>query len=269
MSGFSVEWLTLREGYDIRARNPAVLGAAISLLKSKSAVRLVDLACGTGSTLRSLSPQLPARQHWDLVDNDSRLLNAARAGHLPDNVGLNAVQLDLNSDLEIVLNRPSDLIATSALLDLVSEAWLERFANQASARGLPVYAALTYNGRIDLFPVDRTDAAITAAVNAHQHTDKGFGPALGPSAAAAAISRFEMLGYSTVQGMSDWILGTTDRDIQIELLNGWATAASEMQCLPGREIDHWLTRRREAVEQQTSTMRVGHVDFLAAPSTTR
>lgn len=269
MSGFSVQWLTLREGYDLRARNPAVLGAVISLLKSKSAVRLVDLACGTGSTLRTLSPHLPAGQHWDLVDNCSHLLTAACGGSSSDDVGLNAVQLDLNGDFEVVLNQPSDLITISALLDLVSETWLDRFARHVAARALPVYAALTYDGRIDLSPADPTDAAIAVAVNDHQGTDKGFGPALGPSAAVAAISRFETLGYSIVRGNSDWVIGTADQDIQIELLNGWAAAASEMQSLPSREVDNWLTRRRAAVCQRASTMRVGHVDFFATPSTTR
>jgi len=269
MSGFSVEWLTLREGYDLRARNPAVLGAAISLLKSKRAVRLVDLACGAGSTLRTLSPLLPARQHWDLVDNDPRLLNAACIGSTSDDVVLNTVQHDLNGDFEAVLNQPSDLITTSALLDLVSEAWLNRFARQLATRALPVYAALSYDGRIELSPVDEMDAAIAAAVNDHQRTDKGFGPALGPSAAVASISRFEALGYSIVQGNSDWVIGTADQEIQIELLNGWAAAASEMQSLPGHEVDGWLTRRWEAVDQRASTMRVGHVDFLATPSTMR
>jgi hypothetical protein len=269
VSGFSVEWLTLRESYDMRVRNRVVLGAAISALQSKSSVRLIDLACGTGSTLRSLGPQLPARQHWDLVDNDPRLLNAACTGNLSNDVDVNAVQLDINDDLEIVLNRPSDLITTSALLDLVSEAWLDRFARQVAVRALPVYAALTYDGTIELSPVDPTDAALAAAVNAHQRTDKGFGPALGPSAAISALSKFESLGYSIVHGNSDWVIGAADRDIQIELLNGWAGAASEMQSLSGSEIDNWLTRRRRAVEQYTSTMRVGHVDFFAAPSTTR
>jgi hypothetical protein len=269
MSGFSAEWLTLRESYDIRARNPVVLGAAISPLKSKGTVRLVDLACGTGSTLRSLSPQLSARQHWDLVDDDPRLLSAARGSNFAGDVDLNTVRLDLNGDFETVLNQPNDLITTSALLDLVSEAWLDRFARHATARALPVYAALTYDGRIELSPVDPTDAAIAAAVNAHQLSDKGFGPALGPSAAVAAISRFETLGYSIVQGNSDWVIGTADRDIQIELLNGWAAAASEMQSLPRREIDGWLTRRQRAVDRHASTMQVGHVDFFATPSTTR
>jgi hypothetical protein len=269
MSGFSPEWLTLREGYDLRARNPVVFGAVISLFKSKSSVRLVDLACGTGSTLRTLSPQLPSRQHWALVDKDTRLLNAACVGNFSDDIGLNAVQLDLNGDLELVLNPPIDLVTTSALLDLVSETWLDRFARHVAARALPVYAALTYDGRVDLSPVDRTDGAIAAAVNDHQRTDKGFGPALGPSAGFAAISRFEALGYSILQGNSDWVIGTADQEIQFELLDGWAAAASETQSLPSREIDDWLSRRKMSVHRRASTMRVGHVDFFAAPRTTR
>jgi len=268
MSGFSLEWLTLREGYDLRARNPVVLGAVIALLKSKSSVRLVDLACGTGSTLRTLSPQLPSRQHWDLVDKDTRLLNAACVGNFSD-IGRNAVLLDLNGDLEGVLNPPIDLVTTSALLDLVSETWLDRFTRSVAVRALPVYAALTYDGRVDLSPVDRMDGAIAAAVNDHQRTDKGFGPALGPSAGFAAISRFEALGYSIVRGNSDWVIGTADQEIQFELLNGWAAAASETQSLPSREIDDWLSRRKLAVHRRASTMTVGHVDFFAAPRTTR
>src|SRR5262245_31063846 len=106
MSGFSVEWLTLREDYDMRARNSVVLGKVISLMRLKSVVRLIDLACGTGSTLRLLSPQLPARQRWDLVDNDPRLLNAVCAPNFAGDVGLNAVELDLNGDLEVALKKP-------------------------------------------------------------------------------------------------------------------------------------------------------------------
>lgn len=266
---FSVEWLTLREGYDLRARNPVVLDAVASLLRSKSTVRISDLACGTGSTLRALGPHLPAEQHWDLVDNDPRLLKTACSGRYSEEVRLNAVQLDLNGDFEPMLGRASDLITMSALLDLVSEAWLDRFVCHVSARALPVYAALTYNGQIDLAPADPIDAAITAAVNAHQLTDKGFGPALGPSGGAAAITRFEKLGYSVLQGTSDWVIGVADQEIQIELLNGWASAASAMQSLPRCEIDDWLTRRKAAVHRRISTMRVGHLDFVAAPITTR
>lgn len=269
MSGFSIEWLALREIYDRRARNPQVLIAAISILKSKSTVRLVDLACGAGSTLRTLGPHLPRPQYWDLVDNDPGLLSAACREHVSTDINLNTVHLDLNRDIKIALDRPSDLVTISALLDLVSEDWLDRFARHAASRAIPVYAALTYDGRIELSPPDPIDAAVTAAVNAHQHTDKGFGPALGPSGATAAVSRLETLGYSVLQGASDWILGTDDQEIQIELLNGWAAAARETQTLPSRELDDWLARRRAAVDRRASTMRVGHVDFFAAPSAMR
>jgi len=269
MSGFSIEWLALREIYDRRARNPKVLAAAISPLKLKSTVRLVDLACGAGSTRRTLGPHLPKQQYWDLIDNDPGLLNAACRESVSKDVNLNTVHLDLNRDIEIALDRPTDLVTISALLDLVSEDWLDRFARRAASRAIPVYAALTYDGGIELSPSDPTDAAVIAAVNAHQHTDKGFGPALGPSGATAAISRFETLGYWVIQGDSDWIIGTADQGIQIELLNGWAAAAREMQSLPTQDINDWLARRRAAVDRQSSTMRVGHVDFFAAPSAMR
>ena len=94
-----------------------------------------------------------------------------------------AVALDLTRDLEAALEGPVDLVTASALLDLVSETWLERLAVETAARSIPLYAALSYDGRIELTPPDPLDAAIVAAVNAHQRTDKGFGPALGPAAA--------------------------------------------------------------------------------------
>ena len=118
-------------------------------------------------------------------------------------------------------------------------------------------------------PSDPLDETITSAVNAHQRTDKGLGPALGPSAAAAAISRFEALGYSVVHGNSDWVIGIADHEIQLELLAGWATAASEIEALPRRDIDNWLARRNDAVSARTSKMRVGHVDFFATPMAIR
>ena len=126
MSGFSADWLALREPYDLRARNSAVLDAVIAALKGHPSIRIVDLACGTGSTLRALSPHLAGQQNWRLVDNDLGLLARAIATARPAGVTVTAMPLDLNRDLEAVLDGPVDLITTSALLDLVSEPWLER-----------------------------------------------------------------------------------------------------------------------------------------------
>jgi SAM-dependent methyltransferase len=269
MSGFSAEWLALREPYDARARNPAVREAVVISLKDCPSIRIVDLACGTGSTLRALAPHLRAQQNWRLADNDLSLLARASAVPHPEGVTIVAVPLDLNRDLEGMLDGPVDLITTSALLDLVSEDWLERLAVEIAARSIPLYAALSYDGRIALDPVDPGDAAIIAAVNAHQRTDKGFGSALGPTAASFAIARFESLGYSVVHGTSDWIIGPDDCDIQMEIFAGWASAARETGELPLADTIAWLTRRRAAAAAGRSSMRVGHVDIFARPMGTR
>ena len=269
MSGFSADWLALREVSDLRARNPTVLDAVTAALEPLSAVRVVDLASGTGSTLRALSPLLPARQNWKLIDNDLGLLARAKAMPLAEGTAVNAVPLDLNRDLEAALDGPVDLVTTSALLDLVSESWLDRLAVEIAARGIPLYAALSYDGRIEFAAPDPLDAVIAAAVNAHQRTDKGFGPALGPAAADFAIARFEALGYSVVHGASDWEIGPDDFEMQSELLAGWARAARDIGALSLAETTAWLTRRRDVVAAGRASLRVGHVDFLATPIATR
>ncbi len=268
MSGFSADWLALREPHDQRARNDAVLDAVLAAFKDLRQVRIVDLACGTGSTLRAVAPRLAAQQSWRLVDNDLGLLARASATPRPAGVTVTTTPVDLDRDLEAALDGPVDLVTTSALLDLVSEAWLERLVTEIAVRRIPVYAALSYDGRAELGPPDPLDATIIAAVNKHQRTDKGFGPALGPSAASAAITGFQRLGYSVTQGASDWRAGPQDPEFQREILSGWAFAAREIG-VPFSDTVEWLTRRREAIAAGNASLLVGHVDFFAAPIATR
>src|SRR4051795_7503259 len=140
---FSAGWLTLREPYDRRARNAAVLGAVGTWAAQRSSVAVVDLACGLGSTLRAVSDRLPKRQSWRLVDNDLSLL--ARAGDLamPPDRTVTPVPVDLARDLEAALDGPVELVTTSALLDLVSNDWLERLAPKKAPRQAPIYAGLS------------------------------------------------------------------------------------------------------------------------------
>lgn len=268
MSGFSAGWLTLREPHDLRARNKDVLAAVAVSLRPLSAVHIVDLGCGTGSTLRALSPHLPARQHWRLFDNDPDLLAQAAAPRVPG-IDIQTVRLDLDRDAGGPFKEPADLVCTSALLDLASEHWLRRLVDEIVARAIPFYAALSYDGHVAMSPTDADDDAIIAAVNAHQRTNKGFGPALGPSAAGLAIAFFEARGYAVTQGRSAWQIGPDARAMQHELLAGWAGAVSELGALAAVRIESWLTRRRAAVDDGVSSVLVGHVDFFAAPIGTR
>jgi hypothetical protein len=269
MSGFSAEWLALREPYDAAACNPAVRDTTIASIAGLDPVSIVDLGTGTGSGLRALAPLIPARQTWRLVDNDLSLLARAVDTERPERVQVIGMPVDLAHDLEAALDGAVDLVTTTALLDLVSEPWLERLTVECAARRLPFYATLSYDGRIAFTPQDPADAAIVAAINAHQRTDKGFGPALGPKAAAEAIARFTTVGYFVDRQPADWVLGPQDHEIQNELLAGWAGAAREIGMLQLEYIVGWLTRRRDLVAAGRSSMQVGHIDLFARPTETR
>lgn len=262
---FSAEWLTLREPFDGRARNAHVLRAVADHFAAQQAITIVDLAAGTGSTLRAISPYLPPRQDWRLVDNNLSLLARAESSTQPQR-HVKTVPLDLARDLEAALDGPCDLVTTSALLDLVSQEWLQRLIVESAARQLPVYAALSYDGRAALEPADPLDREVVAAVNAHQRTDKGFGPALGPDAAATIAQGFSALGWQVTQGQSDWQFEPRDTRIQQETLAGWALAARETGSVSGDAASDWLKRRGKLIDSGRSTIRVGHVDVFAAPT---
>jgi hypothetical protein len=263
MSGFSAEWLALREPYDLAARNAAVRDAFAGAFADRSSIALVDLACGTGATLRAVGPHLPRRQIWRLVDNDLSLLARASGLGQPPDLTVTTRPVDLVRDLELALDGPLDLVTTSALLDLVSADWLDRLIIEAAARHLPVYAALSYDGRTVIEPNASLDAEILAAFNLHQRTDKGFGPALGPAAATLAVERFEHFGYSVVQGRSDWVMGPDDRDIQDALFAGWAGLGA--LTMPADAVARWLAQRRAFLADGRSHLRLGHVDVFARP----
>jgi SAM-dependent methyltransferase len=265
VSGFSSDWLALREPFDNRARNRDVLDAVAAAFAGHASLSIVDLGSGTGSTVRALRPHLPMPQRWTLVDNDPVLLAEAYAMERPADVTVETVQFDLSDEIAPLLDGATDLVTASALIDLVSEPWLANCAAAAAARALPVYMALSYDGRAALDPVDPLDQDVVAAVNTHQRGNKGFGPALGPRAAAFAIRMFRTFGYSVVQGTSDWVAVAGDTAFQTELLQGWLQAAREIGALPNATLDGWFARRSEAIVAGRLSLRVGHVDFFAQP----
>jgi hypothetical protein len=256
----------MREPYDLLARNASVLDALAAAFADQPAVAVADLACGAGASVRAIGPRLPVRQSWRLVDNDVGLLARTAALAQPPRLTVKAQAVDLARDLELALDGPLDLVTCSALLDLVSAEWLERLVVEAAARRLPVYAALSYDGRATLTPRDAFDAEMVAAVNRHQRRDKGFGPALGPQAVAQAVARFEAVGYQVMQGRSDWMFAAQDGVIQDSILAGWASAARELGDVPLDRIVGWYTHRRELVADGRAGLQVGHIDLLATPA---
>lgn len=81
-----------------------------------------------------------------------------------------------------------------------------------------------------------------------------------------AAREAERGGYTVSRGLADWEFGPTDREIQMEVLSGWAGAAREIGDPPLSEIVDWLERRRGLIAAGRSSLRVGHVDLLACPA---
>ena len=82
-----------------------------------------------------------------------------------------------------------NLVTASALLDLVSESWLAGLVRRCADNACGAYFALTYDGEVQWMTEsaagwriddDPDDGLVRDAVNRHQRSDKGFGPALGP-----------------------------------------------------------------------------------------
>ncbi|MCL1628226.1 class I SAM-dependent methyltransferase [Roseibaca sp. V10] len=249
--GFAPDWLSLRAPADRAARDARLLAMA----GARAGERIVDLGAGTGATVRAMSDVVPTGMRWTLVDNDPGLL--ALAPRLGGRV--TGVQADL-TELDALPLDGATLVTASALLDLVSEAWLEGLVARLVRAGLPFYAALSYDGEMSWTPEHDEDAAVTRAFNADQRSDKGFGPALGAESATRAATLFRNAGYTVELADSPWRLGPTDQTLQAELLDGIATAAARAGH-NGTEL--WLATRRAALDH--AEVRIGHKDLLAVP----
>ena len=253
MSGFSAEWLALREPADTAARSND-LAAFIASTGGPFHGRLLDLGGGTGANIRYLSSRFPSPQTWALVDDDAALIAKAPPDVLRHRGDLNRVLDDHG------LFEGCAVVTASALLDLVPERWLEKLVLRAKAAGAAMLFALNYDGRIVCSPEDPDDALVQRLVNEHQKTDKGFGPALGPDAGARAIQLMTAAGYTTRQERSDWTLDPDMRPLQRELVDGWAAAAAEVSPEQKASVDAWRARRVAYIDAGRSRIVVGHLD---------
>ena len=263
---FSTQWLDLREPADRRARNGHVLNAVAALCADRTTISIVDLACGTGSTLRALSTLLPASQGWLLVDHDADLLAEAQLRAQDAGFSVTTREMNLLTDLESVFTPKPGFVTTSAFLDLVSDAWLDRLVALLAKKKLPFYAALTFDGRMHCSPAHPLDERIRQLVLQHQRTDKGFGAALGPDAAQAAVAKFKATGFHIVEGQSDWAFDEDEGIVQSMLVHGWAQAAGEMakaSDMDDGQIADWRDWHLTRIAEGVTRIGVGHVDFLA------
>ena len=274
METFDADWLALREPIDHRSRAESLIAPLCDMWQVRSWSRVLDLGSGAGSNLRYLAPRLPAGQRWVLVDHDPDHLRTVGHAEVPASVrSVRVVPGDLvNDGLAAILH--ADLVTASALLDLVSEAWLRRVVDACADAGRGAHFALSYDGEMQWSAggnpggqreADPDDALVRDAVNTHQTGDKGLGPALGPAAGAVAERLFRGARYTTRLLPSPWRLGAADGPLVRRLIAGWEAAAATLRPADASRIHAWAERRRATVADGRFTLRVGHRDLLALP----
>ena len=309
MSGFDANWLALREPFDAAARDGVLAARFIAAVVERAAqrnrmpavstrvswrpqaCRLVDLAAGAGSNLRVLAPLVPGDQDWLLVDHDPELI-AAQArelgrwaasrgwrcsvaeGGLVIDTGqaqwrVRARRLDLQGAFDQVQLGSFDGVTTTAFLDLVSEAWLERLADRVVAAAVPLLATLTVDGRREWQPASDGDGAIAAAFEQHQQGDKGFGASLGAAAADSLRAMLDSRGCLTGIAQADWRVdrggGTQAQAMLLRMVDESAAVAREVDPAAAEMFDHWAALRRSQASAGALSLQVGHQDLLALP----
>jgi hypothetical protein len=280
VNGFAAGWLALREPYDHAARSAALADRFAAAVGDAS--HLLDLGCGTGSNLRYLAPRVAGPTRWRCIDHNRALLDAAgialrnwanaqgwpsRAG--PESLAVarpgGAIQVGFVLE-DLTCARPPggdrvDGVSAAALLDLTSAAWLDAFATRC--RGTPLLLALSFDGRLQFEPATEEDGEICRRFIAHQRTDKGFGPALGPAAAAHLAERLAAAGCAVSLEAADWRLGLADGALLQATLAGIVDAAREVA--PDLRLERWATLRGRQLALGDLRLMVGHVDLLALP----
>ncbi|MBR9903936.1 MAG: glycosyltransferase [Gammaproteobacteria bacterium] len=279
-SQFASDWLTLREAADVASRSQRLAGLAAEWLSTRNPTPLIaDLGCGRGSNMRFLAPRLSGQQRWKLIDHDAILLAQARqrAAGLSDRQG-QPVEVETHCvSLEPLADVPLDdahLVTASALLDLVSQQWIDALVASIAEQQQALLIALSVTGEwhfIDLqgAPVlDDEDHWLRAMFIAHQQRDKGLGDALGGQAHQALVSALEAAHYRVEQAETPWLLAAdshAQQPLMMALLEGWAEAATEQAPQASARIATWLQLRQQAVANGELGIGVGHRDLFATP----
>lgn len=283
--GFSESWLSLREPADHAARNADLTDQLKVWNQAKGELRILEMGAGTGSNLRYLIPLLGREQHWQVLDNDPGLIDrlpqllkpwAASLGatiaedgkllrieHKSFSAIIHCNIVDLSDDLKNIAIDDTDLITASALLDLTSADWLSKLARFITSLQCACLFTLNYNGQIQWRPKDENDATITALLNQHQLTNKGFGKAAGPLAGQCLVTALKENGRQVATADSNWQIGPESDQLQQAIIDGWESAAREQDAGKTPLIEQWHASRTAAIKARTSSLTVGHIDVLS------
>lgn len=273
---FDREWLEAREPADHRARSEALTDRLNQWLQRQTGspvaatdaepLAMADIGSGRASNALYLSSRLSVPRVWHLIEQDADLLAIGEFRLRQSGESVTGHNLTLSAgNMERQLPLPMKLLTASALIDLVSDAWLMSLTAAVVRRQAAVLMVLSYAGEFELWPSDTDDARLTELVNSHQHRDKGSGSALGPDATNRFRQLLQDAGYAVHVEDSPWYLDRDDAVAIESLLRGWVGAARQQAPDASVWLNAWLERRLDQLASGELQVTVAHQDLLALP----
>ena len=283
---FDADWLALREPFDGVSRSFELAARLDDVLPARP--RILDIGAGTGSLFRWLAPIIDRAQAWILFDTDARLLEDAFAEtadwaedmgyatswpgigsrrallvHTPGGAWrMEARVIDLSDVPEVLSSVGADAVVCSALLDLVSVRWLQRFAD---ALRTPFLACLSVDGHDAFLPAHPFDRTVLRAFRRDQGRDKGLGPAIGPRAPQVLHAMLAARGFEVATSPSDWRIPATAAAMLDDIVTEHGRVATRHLPAYRAAIDRWYADRLRQIDRRRLAIRIGHRDSLALP----
>ena len=258
-------WLTLRVPADNAARAltaatllPRLVEYLAATGAADSGVEVIDLGSGTGANQRWLTPRLPFRQHWLLIDQDEAVqrhqLRAPRTRLLTADVGILASVLDRLGSAQ--------LVTCSALLDLLTLDQLDAIGSALAAARQPALFSLTVTGAMELSPAHPLDSHMLRVFNDHQRR----GGRAGPDAVRILTRAFRATGCMLWTTETPWLLDRHDDGefVRRFLTDRVAAAVAQDPGLSSVGAD-WLALRLAQLAEHALEISVGHRDMLVLP----
>ncbi len=272
-------WLKARYEADAKARNQTLLQEFLKRLPAGETLDIIDLGAGMGSNFRFLHPVIDQNQHWTLVDIDKDLLDAVPR-FLSKVTGQkitpgkpfhsNEKEIILETRLQNLLNSFSvkisaDIIVSNAVFDLFSEDQFDQLVQHLDAP--LVYFSINYKGTT-FSPSRAADEKYLALYDQHMQRDQDFGNGMGPQCAELMPLIFKKHQFEVITGPSDWVLDTSDPEVQHYLVNFMEEAVPEL--LKEEKVSdfrNWVKNVQDRIDNRELAIRVKHDDILAVRKT--
>jgi SAM-dependent methyltransferase len=296
MSVAFAEYLDAKYPLDERSLNGDVRALFESSLRSHSALRILDMGCGSGASLRRLlQAGLHGRIELTGVDRDADLLQRAR-DRIVHNLEMAEFELSMSAEVvEARRNRETvtlrfaaadlstyepaqsgiyDAVIAQALMDLLPlERMVERIRGWLAPAGL-FYASLNYDAGTVLYPEypsNQFEAALLDVYDASMARSVGGQPCGGAQSGRHLHAALSKVGFDILAlGSSDWNItpycgGYRDADelclaALLDMIHGEGLRSGRFET---QALDDWLGYRQAQLADSKLGLIIHQIDLVA------